>query len=106
MHHIGLSDPNQLYVLEKEVSNTFIRVPIRKVQFYSEALPQEDQHLLLGHTAIFCDQPQHLRDTILIKSIIFFPFNQFLENLKVWETNQCLEQKNKKLEFLDVLGLD
>lgn len=91
------------YRPQNEICSLFIAVPLRQVEFHSEALSQVVQDVLLCQTASIHHCSQHLSDTVCKKGVIFPSFHQLFKNLVVWEINQCLrdrslsDQKNKVL---------
>lgn len=74
-------------ILKQKLSNLFTRVPLRHVQFHSEALPQEVEDLLLRQAALLGHQSQHLRNAVLIESVLFFSLDQLLKNLEIRKAN-------------------
>jgi len=75
------------YILQNEICSLFIAVPLRKVKFYSEALSQVFEDVLLCKTACIHYCSQHLSNAVNIKGVTFLSFDQLFKNLVVWEIN-------------------
>lgn len=74
-------------ILQNEICSLFIAVPLREVEFYSEALSQVFEDILLCVTACIHHCSQHLSNTVHIKGVIFLSLDQLFKNLVVWEIN-------------------
>lgn len=72
---------------QNEICSLFIAVPLRQVEFDSEALSQVIQDVLLCQAASIHHCSHHLSNTVHIKGVIFPSFHQLFKNLVVWEIN-------------------
>lgn len=75
------------YILQNEICSLFIAVPLRKIKFYSEALSQVFEDILLCKTACIHNRSHHLSDAVHIKGVTFLFFDQLFKNLVVWKIN-------------------
>lgn len=82
------------YRPQNEICSLFIAVPLRQVEFHSEALSQVIQDVLLCQTASIHHSSHHLSNTVRIKGVIFPSFHQLFKNLVVCEINQCLRDRS------------
>lgn len=63
------------YILQNEICSLFVAVPLGKVKFYSEALPQVFEDVLLCKTACICYHSHHLSNAVHIKGVTFLFFD-------------------------------